>query len=456
MKQERINIAELLKDCPKGMELDCISYNGVATLGGVTNNIYYPISINVSCNNENICVILTEYGQTAPTMFNKCIIFPKGKTTWEGFQRPFKDGDVVTYKLRGSLVAFIYKERINTMRVKSHFALYAKNMGFCVDSEIALKEEEIVFATEEEKESLFKAIKDYGYRWNKETKTLEKLVESKEDTDDRVVMSGICFDRENYADEVELHLGNYEIEIRDGKTYAVFKSKTKTLEKLITPKFKVGDWLQYRAAKPFFVEEITEQGYVNGNSCLPFEWENEIHIWTIQDARAGDVLVHNSFSFIFMGIKNGIVKGICTELGDTILNFGNSECDNDYCPATKEQRDLLFRKMKESGYEWDAEKKELRKIEQKPAWSEEDINALNRISAILVDASEVKNWWKEYRLIEKDEMIRLTDFLKSFKDRCTWKPSDEQIIALRWVLNNVPYNKHKEEISGLLDQIKEL
>lgn len=37
-----------------------------------------------------------------------------------------------------------------------------------------------------------------------------------------------------------------------------------------------------------------------------------------------------------------------------------------------------------------------------------------------------------------------------------WKTSEEQIVALRWVLNNVPYNKHKEEISGLLDQIKDL
>ena len=38
----------------------------------------------------------------------------------------------------------------------------------------------------------------------------------------------------------------------------------------------------------------------------------------------------------------------------------------------------------------------------------------------------------------------------------TWKPSKEQIIALRWVLNNILYNKHKEEISKLLDQIKDL
>jgi hypothetical protein len=52
--------------------------------------------------------------------------------------------------------------------------------------------------------------------------------------------------------------------------------------------------------------------------------------------------------------------------------------------------------------------------------------------------------------------IDLIDWLNSLRDRYTWKPSKEQIIALRWVLNNVPYNKHKEEISGLLDQIKEL
>jgi hypothetical protein len=33
---------------------------------------------------------------------------------------------------------------------------------------------------------------------------------------------------------------------------------------------------------------------------------------------------------------------------------------DDYAPATKEQRDLLFHKMKEAGYEWNAEKKELK------------------------------------------------------------------------------------------------
>lgn len=39
------------------------------------------------------------------------------------------------------------------------------------------------------------------------------------------------------------------------------------------------------------------------------------------------------------------------------------EHENDIAAATKEQRDLLFQKMKETGYEWGGEKKELRKIE---------------------------------------------------------------------------------------------
>ena len=52
-----------------------------------------------------------------------------------------------------------------------------------------------------------------------------------EEVDDRIVMSGIYFDRENYADEVELHLNNYEIENRDGKTYAVFKNQETKISK---------------------------------------------------------------------------------------------------------------------------------------------------------------------------------------------------------------------------------
>ena len=39
---------------------------------------------------------------------------------------------------------------------------------------------------------------------------------------------------------------------------------------------------------------------------------------------------------------------------------------SDCKPATKEQRDLLFQKIKETGYEWDVDKKELKKLDLVP------------------------------------------------------------------------------------------
>lgn len=171
---EKFNIAELLKDCPKGMELDCTMYDN-CTLEIVFEGCLYPIQIQTPEGLMN----LTKYGSMSQCTHSKCVIFPKGKTTWEKFHRPFEDGDIVTWEDRGSLVAFIYKERKDVALVKHHFALYTGGLGTVTDGEISLVENEIVFATEEEKQKLFDAIKANGYRWNAETKTLEELVKPK-------------------------------------------------------------------------------------------------------------------------------------------------------------------------------------------------------------------------------------------------------------------------------------
>lgn len=129
----------------------------------------------------------------------------------------------------------------------------------------------------------------------------------------------------------------------------------------VESKFKVGDWLKYRLAEPFLVEEITEQGYINGNSCLPFERENEIRLWTVQDAKEEDVLVdiygnigiylrHNGLgwrSYCSFGRRVGFQPFIV-----------NHEIEGTH-PATPTQRDLLFQKMEEDGYMWDSHAKML-------------------------------------------------------------------------------------------------
>jgi hypothetical protein len=53
--------------------------------------------------------------------------------------------------------------------------------------------------------------------------------------------------------------------------------------------------------------------------------------------------------------KNFIVQ-------EGVRHWGNTE-DNQLVPSTKEQHDTLFAKIEEAGYEWDAEKKELKKVE---------------------------------------------------------------------------------------------
>ena len=82
--------------------------------------------------------------------------------------------------------------------------------------------------------------------------------------------------------------------------------------------------------------------------------------------------------------------------------------------------------MKEEGYEWDAETKELKKIQQKPTWSEEDENSLldvlwccKKVASIAKDENEMGTVWCAER------------WLNSLKDRYTWKPTEKQINAIR-------------------------
>ena len=163
---ERINIAELLKDCPKGMELDCTMYDNVTLIQVREDNIY-PIKIETPDGST----VLTKYGGVSYNKLSKCIIFPKRKTTWEGFVPPceFKDGDVVVSRFGD----------IHLLRTgdSSYCAYRMRWTGATkLDNTITTSVEVARLATEEEKQILFDSIKANGYKWNEETKTLEKLI----------------------------------------------------------------------------------------------------------------------------------------------------------------------------------------------------------------------------------------------------------------------------------------
>ena len=183
--EKKINVAELLKSCPKGMELDCTMFIHSVTFNKVVDDEEFPITIETV---KGDFVTLTKYGTYAETEEAKCVIFPKGKTTWEGFvpTYEFKDGDVLVHTQNESFVMSIYHKRITEITIKAHCILWDKIERISINKEICCYFDSVRFATEEEKAKLFKAIKDNGYEWNEETKTLEKLIEPKFKVGDRI------------------------------------------------------------------------------------------------------------------------------------------------------------------------------------------------------------------------------------------------------------------------------
>ena len=170
---EKINIAELLKDCPSGMKLDCTMYDNLF-FDSLNTDYYDTINCYTLIDGTKTSINFTKYGTFNNHAGAKCVIFPKGKTTWKGFVPPrkFKDGDVVISD----------KGDIHLCRTEN--SSYCAYRIYCVgltkfDRTLTTDVKLVRLATEEEKQKLFNAIKANGYNWNAETKTLERLIEPK-------------------------------------------------------------------------------------------------------------------------------------------------------------------------------------------------------------------------------------------------------------------------------------
>ena len=211
----------------------------------------------------------------------------------------------------------------------------------------------------------------------------------------------------------------------------------------VEPKFKIGDWVVNIITKEVEqVIEITGCEYIcSGHLIVSFNNQHLLKRWTIEDAKDGDVLSSNdghgndSIELIKSITDKKIEFWFCLtngnryEVFDGITPYTNLVSREDATPATKEQRDTLFAKMKEAGYEWDADKKELKKEEvdnlhnylygeQNPAWSEEDEETLRVVTNIF-----------EQHGVNLLCYPAFVHWLKTLPNRITfnpyWKPSDE-------------------------------
>ncbi|MBQ7430690.1 MAG: hypothetical protein IJV29_13590 [Butyrivibrio sp.] len=144
------------------------------------------------------------------------------------------------------------------------------------------------------------------------------------------------------------------------------------------PKFKVGDFIIDKGDHEVFqVMNVLDNTYEiaaiddGPDYDMPYyAVEKACRLWTIQDARDGDVLYNNeSESICVLGHFDGIAdkynsfvcrfgiegKGLAQEL--SINGFHDNSIG--YIPATQSQKEKLFKAVAEAGYEWDAETKKL-------------------------------------------------------------------------------------------------
>lgn len=270
----------------------------------------------------------------------------------------------------------------------------------------------------------------------------------------------------------------------------------------------IGDWVIFNEHhnSVYQVEKIQDlryylRHYLGGTLSVHFDNEL-VRLWTLQDAKSGDVLATKSGGiFIYKELLYDKPFAYCGV--DKFGVFKDCNCGNgldwtpylsNVTPATKEQCDLLFQKMKEAGYEWDAEKKELKKTEQNmeltdfesalftafsDAWQQylsgKEVNVAQWAKEHSIELLEVAR--KEYvEWSEEDEemLSRIDDSLKALRfmyisggeeDRETWKAVDEEIKYIKSLKERVqPQNltitdeeltqAKKEAYNDALDKIE--
>ena len=135
--------------------------------------------------------------------------------------------------------------------------------------------------------------------------------------------------------------------------------------------FKVGDWIVVDGVTQQ-VTQIRPEGFDTDRAWNGKSTFKDVHLWTIQDAKDGDVLYNedckNIILFngkVYVNDEPGAYCGYDIRYGELeIFELDHSFCSNNIHPATKYQRDMLNKKMEEAGYTWNQEELKLEKIDK--------------------------------------------------------------------------------------------
>ena len=176
----------------------------------------------------------------------------------------------------------------------------------------------------------------------------------------------------NMRNETLLHL---EYKKKAAKAIAWLERQCNNADKF-KPKFNVGDWVVNKFGDSWHIDSFDKKNYQvsdgKGNyNYFPILKQDEMHLWSIEDAKEGDVLSYETdegdlWIMLYWSLYEpyeGHVHYHALLVNDDFTDKGTCcICIDNLKPATIEQHELLFRKMKEEGYQWDKNKKELIKL----------------------------------------------------------------------------------------------
>ena len=363
---ENLNLIEILKDCPKGTKLYSTMF-GEVEYENIDEDCEYPITFKTS---KGTPTSVTSDGKYFRYYDGECTLFPsKEQRDWSKFTAPWYN-----LEQQGEQILLQTNERA-WLYLVSDVLTWKDGIGQYLD--------------------------------DPRVQELAKRLCSK------------------YAQK----LYNTPVLSKPSNTE---KNKQKSSGE-IEPKFKAGNW--YQCTKNFLGKGVTFDRntayYCAQEGCLQDEYGCHIAIvkdlydnfklWTIQDAKDGDVLATSLWEdknlwekiIIFKKYHSDGVKGLYSM--PCVEGYGNTFKDGKIAfnkevpyysktwtcslhPATKEQRNALMKSINDAGYKWDEEKKELNKKEKF------DPKTLKPFDKVLVknDYNPTSIWYADFVSYRRD------------------------------------------------------
>lgn len=166
-----MNIAEILKYCPKGTKLYC-TLCGNAELGEITN--IGTIVIRKVADAISTSYTLDYEGRYSNS--GECVLFPsKDQRDWNKFRLPVKRGDIMMSDNKAFIISDEYADAFNNAFHKYICGIDTTGTFKVSQLDTYWTSKFYIPASEEAKKELFNKMAEAGYRWNADTLELEKI-----------------------------------------------------------------------------------------------------------------------------------------------------------------------------------------------------------------------------------------------------------------------------------------